>query len=424
MITRFTKIQLVIFAIITVLGTAFVGGRYAEVDRIFIDRTYPVTAKFEDSGGIFAGAQVTYRGIEVGRVGELEFTRDGVDVVLDIEKDAPDISADAEAHVANKSAIGEQFVDLQPQSNQAPFLQAGSTIETTKTAIPIDTTTLLVNVNSLVKSIDTDNLSTLVAELGAAFEGTGRDLTRIVDTTTEFINEADANIDVTRDLIHNSQGVLQTQIDKQGQLATFSENLALFSDTLVESDADVRRLLDEGTPAARETRELVDENAEDLRSIFRDLRVATEPVARNNKGLQVLSILYPYLLEGSFSVAGPSERVKGEYDATFGLVLSSPVGDGKVEVCEDGHRERMDPDQLGERSTADPDAQNRTPRGFDLDVNCTDPEKMPTRTTLDSEDINRNRTSVAPGEGADGVADDSVTGKGALSWLLLEPASN
>ncbi len=418
MITRFTKIQLVIFAIITVLGCAFVGGRYAQIDRLVVDRTYPVTAKFEDSGGIFAGAQVTYRGIEVGRVGKLEFTEEGVEATLDIEKDAPNISADAEALVANKSAIGEQFVDLQPQSSSEPFLKSGSVIAQDKTRIPIDTTTLLVNLNSLVGSIDTENLRTVVEELGTAFEGTGRDLERIVDTATDFINEADANLGVTRDLIYDSQGVLQTQIDKQGQLATFSRNLELFSETLVESDGDIRRLLDEGTPAARDVRQVVDENSADLRSIFRDLRVATGPLAANKKGLQVLSILYPYLLEGSFSVAAPSVRTPDQYDAVFGLVLSSPFPESaKVDPCYDGYRPRLGTDKLadpgkssalGERSPTN----GRTPRGFDLDIDCTDPKRMPTRTTLESDQINRDRTAPA-----------SIDGKDALSWLLLDPAS-
>jgi len=79
MISRLTKIQLVVFAIVTVLGGAFVGGRYAQIDRLVIDRTFPVTVELPDSGGIFAGAQVTYRGIPVGRVDELKFTESGVE---------------------------------------------------------------------------------------------------------------------------------------------------------------------------------------------------------------------------------------------------------------------------------------------------------------------------------------------------------
>ena len=89
MITRRTRIQLMVFAIITVIGGAFVGGRYAQVDRLVVDRSYPVTAQFSDSGGIFAGAEVTYRGIPVGKVGKLQFDDGGVKATLDIENGAP-----------------------------------------------------------------------------------------------------------------------------------------------------------------------------------------------------------------------------------------------------------------------------------------------------------------------------------------------
>ena len=66
MITRRTKVQLVIFVVITLLGVSFVGARYAHLDRAFYDDNYTVTAHFADSGGIFAGGEVTYRGVSVG----------------------------------------------------------------------------------------------------------------------------------------------------------------------------------------------------------------------------------------------------------------------------------------------------------------------------------------------------------------------
>ena len=64
MITRRTKIQLLVFVLITLLGVTFVGARYAQLDRLFFDDTYTVVAHFADSGGIFAGGEVTYRGVE------------------------------------------------------------------------------------------------------------------------------------------------------------------------------------------------------------------------------------------------------------------------------------------------------------------------------------------------------------------------
>ena len=42
-----------------------------------------------DSGGIFSNAEVTYRGVTIGRVGQLRLTADGVEVDLELDADAP-----------------------------------------------------------------------------------------------------------------------------------------------------------------------------------------------------------------------------------------------------------------------------------------------------------------------------------------------
>ena len=81
MITRRTKIQLLIFVVITLIGVSFVGARYARLDRLVVDDSYTVVAHFADSGGIFAGGEVTYRGVGWARSSTLELTDDGVDVL-------------------------------------------------------------------------------------------------------------------------------------------------------------------------------------------------------------------------------------------------------------------------------------------------------------------------------------------------------
>ena len=86
MISRRTRLQLMVFLLITVVGVAYVGAKYARVDRLFFDDSYTVTASFAESGGIFTGAEVTYRGQPVGRVGKLKLEPDGVLVDLDIDK--------------------------------------------------------------------------------------------------------------------------------------------------------------------------------------------------------------------------------------------------------------------------------------------------------------------------------------------------
>ncbi len=83
MITSRTKKQLIVFAIITLLGVTFVGARYARLDRLFYDSAYTVDAHYAQSGGIFTGAEVTYRGVTIGQVSKMKLTDKGVDVILD-----------------------------------------------------------------------------------------------------------------------------------------------------------------------------------------------------------------------------------------------------------------------------------------------------------------------------------------------------
>jgi phospholipid/cholesterol/gamma-HCH transport system substrate-binding protein len=408
-ITRLTKIQLLVFAIVTVIGGAFVGGRYAQVDRLFVDRSFPITAQFTDSGGIFAGAQVTYRGIAVGEVSKLQFDGDGVRATLDIENSAPKIPNDVMAVVANKSAIGEQYVDLQPQSASAPYLAAGSKIPVARTRIPIDTTTLLVDVNNVVTSVDTDNLRTVVDELGQAFDGAGPDLARILDTSSEFIRAADANIGVTRELIRDSDSVLQTQIDKSGQLSTFSKNLALLSDTLVDADPDLRRLLDKGAGSAATVRKVVDENSADLSNAVRDLVVANKPLSDNVLGLQAIFILYPYLLEGSFTALAPDtagSKETGQYNAKFGLVLTDTTPTCSYTLnggSASGYR-KMRPENVISDAPFDVNA--------DCKVKDNKIARQPSKTVL--------RRSAAGGVTYDGP---TATGKDSWKWLLSDPVT-
>ena len=111
MITRSTKLKLLAFALITLIGIAYVGARYAKVDRLFVDRSYEVTVDLAESGGIFVGADVSYRGVSVGRVSDLQLSASGVDATLTVEDDYDEIPTDLTAVVANKSAVGEQYLD-------------------------------------------------------------------------------------------------------------------------------------------------------------------------------------------------------------------------------------------------------------------------------------------------------------------------
>ncbi len=322
MISRRTKLQLAVFVAITLLGISFVGARYAKLDRLVMDRSYDVTAHFRDSGGIFVGAEVTYRGVGVGQVSDMTLTDEGVDVELEIDNSDDDIPADTIAVVANRSAVGEQYVDLQPRTSDGPYLEDGSTIAMDDTRLPISTTKLLIDVDDLVHSVDQDNLRTTVAESGEALEDAGDDLSRIIDTSNAFIEAADANFDVTASLIRDSRTVLQTQLDSAGHIEAFVHNLRLLSDTLVASDADLRTLIDEGSLTADVVRQFIADNSDAIGKLLSNVISTNRVVTSRLAGVEVLFEVYPYPVEGGYAVVD-KDPYDGLYDAHFGLVLTT-----------------------------------------------------------------------------------------------------
>jgi len=322
MIERTTKIQLLVFVIITLVGVSFVGARYARLDRLVVDDTYTVVAHFSESGGIFADAEVTYRGVKVGQVEELRLTDGGVDVRLSIDKDYDAIPADAVALVGNRSAVGEQYVELQPQSDSKPYLVEDSEIAPENTQTPIQTKTLLTNLSNTVESVDKDALRTTVSELGAAFAGTGEDLRRIIDTGNAFIEDANANFDTTTALIRDGNIVLRGQVASASAIRNFASKLSLFSSTLAASDRDLRKVIDSGSMAARDLRRFLEENKVDLAELVNNLVTTGEVVVKHLDGIEQVLVLYPYVVEGGFTVAAKSPDT-GLFDAHFGLIEQS-----------------------------------------------------------------------------------------------------
>ncbi len=357
MITSRTKKQLLVFVFITLVGVSYVGARFARLDRLVYDSAYQVNAHFSESGGIFTGAEVTYRGVGIGRVSKMQLIRDGVNVVLDIEKGFDEIPADTIALVGNKSAVGEQYVELAPKTDGGPYLKDGSVIEPEDTKVPVSTTEILTNLDRLVTSIPQDKLRTVVEELGNAFKDTGDDLGQLIDTSNSFIATANDNFDVTVALIKDSNTVLRTQSEKGSAIRSFARDLALFSTTLADNDTALRALIDNGSASANELRTFLEQNQVDLGSLINNLVTTGEIVVRHLPGIRQVLVLYPYMVAGGYTV---SAKNADGYNARFGLIFNpDPV------ICNQGY----DPNER--RTPTQP--KDLLDKPMDEDAACTDP---------------------------------------------------
>ncbi|HEU5158771.1 MAG TPA: MlaD family protein [Streptosporangiaceae bacterium] len=314
---RGVKVQLVVFALITVLGISYTAVRYIGIGRGVLNRGYVAYVDLTDSGGIFTNAEVTYRGVTVGRVGPIELTRDGLRVRLNLDR-GHHIPRDSMAVVANRSAVGEQYIDLRPRSDGAPYLDSGApyTIPRQDTKVPVRTEELLGNLDKLVASVDTEDLAVVVDELDRAFAGSAADLQAILDSSDRLLQEANDSFPAASDLLDNSRVVLDTQRDEGANIRAFARNLSVLTDELRRDDPNLRDVIDSTVPATTQADRLIDQLSPTLPVLLANLTSTGQVIASRIDGLRSLLILYPATLAGGFTVT------PGDGTEHFGLVLN------------------------------------------------------------------------------------------------------
>ncbi len=317
MLTRKTQLQIVAFFVISAVALAYALFRFTDIGKVFGEDIYTVSMELEESGGIFSNAEVTYRGYNVGRVGELSLTEDGLRVRLNIEPDMPPIPADLDAYVMNRSAIGEQFVDLRPRSEGGPYLEDGSVIPVSRTSTPVPTAEVINDLTDLAGSVPTDSLRTVVDESYKAFSGTGDDLQLLMDTTRDFTRAARQNLPDTVELLRSGNQVLRTQNAEIGSIRSFSRDLRKLSETFKGSDADIRRLIEQTPPTANQLSRVVDEIGPGLSALVANLITIGELSDDRLGGLEQTLLTYPALSAGAQAILNPKEP-----KAPLGLALN------------------------------------------------------------------------------------------------------
>src|SRR3978361_736896 len=201
MLTRFVRIQLAIFAIVGIIGVVAMILFYVQVPTLLGIGRITVTLELPAAGGLYRFSNVTYRGVEIGRVHDVRAI-DGrrVDATLSLAT-SPRIPANLVAKVRSVSAVGEQYVDLQPPNDAPPYLHDGSVIVLGQTAIPEPVGPMLDRLDALVGTIPKDQLGPLLDDSFKAFNGSGYDIGSLLDSSSKVITGLSGVADQNRALV-------------------------------------------------------------------------------------------------------------------------------------------------------------------------------------------------------------------------------
>jgi phospholipid/cholesterol/gamma-HCH transport system substrate-binding protein len=294
MITLAVRLKNLAFLLVAVLALSYLGIRYADLGRyVGVADYYTVDVRLPRTGGLFTHSDVTYRGVSVGRVGPIDLTADGVVAELRIRKSAPRIPADTRAVVAGLSAVGEQYIDLRPESDGGPYLADGTRIAQSDTQVPAPVTDVLTGLDDLVTSVPLEDLRTVVDEFGEVFEGHGDDLQVLLDSGGAFVAAADRALPSTSRLITDGETVLRTQAEEARAIRDFATGARELARTLKGSDADLRRLLAVTPEAATQVSGVLRDLDPSLGVVLANLLTTSEIAVTRQRGMEELLVTYP-----------------------------------------------------------------------------------------------------------------------------------
>ncbi|WP_156687183.1 MCE family protein [Mycobacterium sp. Marseille-P9652] len=322
MLTRFVRIQLAIFAIVGIVGVVLMVLWYVQAPTLLGIGKMTVTLKLPATGGLYRFSNVTYRGVQIGKVTAVGLTPDGAQATLSLDT-SPKIPADLRAEVRSISAVGEYYVDLRPKTDKSPYLHDGSVISVNDATIPQPIGPVLDQSSALINSIPKGKLSQLLDESFQAFNGAGYDFGSLFDSSSRISGDLNGVGDRARSLTEDTGPFLDAQAQTADSIRTYARSLAGFTGQLSKNDPEFRTLLERGPGALDEASRLLDQIKPTLPVLLANLTTIGQIGVTYHPSLEQLLVLLPPFTAAIQSFIG-TKSPSGLATGAFNLIVSDP----------------------------------------------------------------------------------------------------
>lgn len=205
-------------------------------------------------------AKVKLRGVEIGRVAEVDYQPGSVRLRLEIDPaDLTYVPANVGVAIESTTVFGTKYVNfLVPQSPSSESLKAGATVAAS--AVTVEFNTLFQKLSTILERIDPVKLKATLTALGMALEGRGAQLGELLTATDEVLRELNPALPaLRRDLIATAD-VTDLYADTVPDLLRVTGNAEITAGTLVDSATNLEAVLltlinlaDTATPVLNDT---------------------------------------------------------------------------------------------------------------------------------------------------------------------------
>jgi len=316
MLTKFIRRQLVLFSILTVAALLILGWYYLRIPSLVGIGQYQLKADLPASGGLYPTANVTYRGITIGKVTDVEPTEKGAQATMSIA-DNFKIPLDAVANVHSVSAVGEQYLDLVSEGKAHGFFSPGATM--TNGTVPSEIGPALDTANRGLEVLPKEKIGQLLDETAEAVGGLGPALQRLVDSTQAIVGDFKTNINQVDDIIQNSAPILDSQAVSHNAIDRWAHNLNILGGESAQEDSHLKSVLSQAAPTADQVNAIFSDVRESLPQALANTEIVLDMVKRYHPGLEQVLVFLPQLGSIAQAISAPYEK---DHQAALDLSLA------------------------------------------------------------------------------------------------------
>jgi len=128
-----------LFVVIGAAALLFLALKAGNLLSLSFDPTYRISARFDNIGGLKAGAAVKSAGVVVGRVTAISFDDKMYQASVEIEmQQRYAFPKDSSLKILTAGLLGEQYLGIEPGASEQNLV-AGATVTQTQSAIVLET---------------------------------------------------------------------------------------------------------------------------------------------------------------------------------------------------------------------------------------------------------------------------------------------
>lgn len=297
---------------------------------------YDVKAELPTAVGLYPGSFVRQLGINIGSVSDVVNQGDHVTVTMKIDnKDK--LAANADAILVGDSVLGERYVQFEPAYTGGPTMAPGTVLSGTRVTVPVETDTVLRDLNKVLGGINPSDVTQFTVNLAAVLQGNGTKLNQLIANAAGTISLL-AN--KSQDLGHltTTLAQLSAQLGSRDQaLASLITDYDLLSQTLAGDRSQIGGVITQLTNVTTQATSLLAPNLAPIKTDVAALTTVGQTLDRNIPAIDTTLAYAPRLFAGAQKAYDPlhnwlplnAQTPAGETSA----ILAGNVRDALASVC-------------------------------------------------------------------------------------------